>query len=480
MTTYLASVGEEAFEIAVALLVLVMVEWRYGHQGLGVYAYLTACLFAARFIANYGVAQFIAREVAACNDNPRQQEGIIITGFQTLTLTGLAMGALVLATAYFDTGQTRIEERAWGYVIIAMIVPLANLNILGVSILHGMGRHAQAVRLRLLRYGMILVGIFALSSFGISPSLLLVAVLAADAILTRLVRRQLPPLPLLNLFIGRSRITDTLKQGQAYLFSDDGLALLLNIDLFVLGFFVSAWDLGVYAQAAVLVRMFFIVPAAARPIFKQHYTTMVSRGDSAELSSLVRRRVIVLFCVHAVLALLVLLYFPAVLNLFFSRLGETTRAYDIFAMVVPGLIFYSTVCAQESLLEAIGAAECLKRMTLLVSAVNLVLTVYFVPMAGTKGAAAATMMTMLIYFAVFGKGIPLPYRISKYTFIIGGLVVYLVLVALKEFGAAAINFWLGPAIVAILFYLIGLFGVDGKSDLAVTTKPRPCGSDGMR
>lgn len=86
--TYFVSISEELFEPGAALLVMIMVEHRYGRRGLGIYAFLTACLFAVRSLAQYGVTQHVAREVARYDGNRPKQNAVYQAGYQALACTG--------------------------------------------------------------------------------------------------------------------------------------------------------------------------------------------------------------------------------------------------------------------------------------------------------------------------------------------------------------------------------------------------------
>ena len=460
--TYLVSVGEEAFELLMSLLAMVLVERCYGPAGLGIYAYMTACMFTARYLANLGVAQYTAREVAALTGHPQRQQAVVSTGYQTLVFTGFIVSAVLLVTAYFDAGLTRVGERAGGYLIIAVAVPVANLNFLRFAALHGMGFHGRVARLRMVRFAILLGSLGLLCRVGVAPSFLLLGFLVPDVVMARFLRPHLPSPALKGLLKGRRQVRRTLKTSQAYMFGDNGMALLLNIDFFVLGLFVTSWDLGVYAEAAVLIRFFLILPAALKPIFKARYATLAAQGRGGDLVAAARRGTVALFSLQCVLALWVLSYFPLVLDLFFKTRGETLLSYRIFAMVIPGLIFYGALSSQESLLEAVGGAERLEVMVIAVALVNLLLTFFLVPMAGIKGAATATMLTMLMYFGLFGNDLPRRFRIRKYHYITAGLAVYLVHMLLGRWGAPGLDFWLGPILLGVLFYLSGLYGTSGQ------------------
>ncbi len=459
---YLATVavGEEALELLITLWILIMVERAYGQQGVGIYAYLIALLYMARYIADFGVARHLEHEIAVSGQEDTGRQRLIAAGLQTTLTTGLAAAVLIVATAGFDTAHTRIEEKLPGYLLVGSILPVANLNFYKLSILQGMGRHARVAKLSMARYIMILMGMLVLTRLRVPPSFLPLAILVSELAMVVLIRRHIKLRGLKVLLRQPGRIKKTLKQGQAYLFTDNGLDVLLNLDLFVLGLFVSAWDLGVYAEAAVIVRFFLIIPVGMKPILRRRYNILAAQDEIVALKTMVRRVTAALFSLHALLAVGVLLSFPVVLNFFFDTRGEEMVSFRLFAVFIPGLLFYSAFSAQEPLYEATGQIARLRRLTLAASGTNLVLTFYLVPFAGTHGAAVATMLTMLLYFLLFGRGLAAGPVFDKPTYITAGLAVYLVYTFFDWWApGGAGGPWLAPLMLAVVYYLIGLFGV---------------------
>jgi O-antigen/teichoic acid export membrane protein len=436
---------------------MIMVERQYGQQGLGIYAYLSACLFTVCAVANFGVARHTERQTARLSQTGQQQR-MIGHSVQALVITGLAGSAALLATAGFDVSHTSVQERLAAYVIIALILPLANLNRLKLAILHGRGAHQRVAQIRMLRHGLILGGTFLCCAIGVAPSYLLIAVLIADSFTAVNLRRHLRLPPIKGTFRHMRNVLVTLRQGRAYLFSDNALDMLLNIDLFVLGLFVGAWHLGVYAEAAVLVRFFLIIPAGIRPILRRQYILAAGSRGQDTLRARLQRHAAILFILHAMAALIVVLNFPAVLDLFFQTHGETRQAFDTFLVFLPGLIFFGPLTAQEPVYEAAKRVQGLRRLTLGVSAVNLILTFYLVPAAGVMGAAAATMLTMLIYFLLFGRNLSITPWADRFTYLVAGLGLYLIYTLLSWLSwSSAVTIWLGPVMAGLLFYACGLF-----------------------
>jgi O-antigen/teichoic acid export membrane protein len=340
-----------------------------------------------------------------------------------------------------------------------------------LAVLQGLGRHTRVARLRLTRQLVYLAVIFLLVQIGLAPSFLLSAFVPAEVVVALKLRKEMRAPGLRNILRRPWSAWSTLKQGSAYLFTDNALDMMLNIDLFVLGMFVGAWELGVYAEVAVLVRLFLLVPVACKPILRRIYGvagTVTVRKEPWMTDRLFRGVTVALFTTAAVAVVYFLLYYPSVLDFFFELHGEQRLSLQVFAIVVPGLIFYGAVSAQEPVYEITGHADRLQQLTLAVAAANFILTLYLVPLAGIKGAATATMLSMLFYFVLFGRDLPRDLKLPKWTMLVGGLGMYLVFGALDRLDwPGGVTVWLVPLLLALLFYMSGFFGVGGREESGV-------------
>lgn len=455
----LTSIGEEAFELIASLLIMVMVERTYGQQGLGIYAYLTACFFAVRYLANFGVDRHVEIETARLGADPKRNRQIF-AGYRAILYTSAAGALILLASAGFDTSHTQIHERLGAYVVMAMALGPANVNRLKLSVLQGMGHHSRVARLRIGRHGLILAAMFILTRASVPPSYLLAAFLIADLATGWHLRRHLKFPKLSAAFKHPRRAWDTLQCGQVHLFTDNALELLLNIDLFVLGLFVDAYKMGIYAEAAVLVRLLLIVSQGVKPILRRRYAMLAARGRFSSLKIAVGRTSALLFSLQAAMILITLLYFPSILDFFFEIHGETAQSFTLFLVFVPGLVFYTVFSAQEPIYEALDRANGLKQLTLATAGINLLLSLYLVPAAGVYGAAAATMATMLVHFLLFGRHLEIGPGLGKSSLMTAGMALYLVYTFLEAAALGpAVTIWLGPMLLVLGFYGCGIFGV---------------------
>jgi O-antigen/teichoic acid export membrane protein len=459
----LASIGEEAFDLITALLIMTMVEITYGQQGLGVYAYLTACLFAVRYLANFGIDRHVEIETARLGADPGRNRQIA-AGFQAIVYTSATGVLILISSAGFDTAHTHVHERLGAYVIMALTLGPANVNRLKLAILQGMGQHSRVARLRFLRHGLILAAMFLLTRAKVPPSYLLGAFLIADVITAYALRRHIKFSKMSAAFRHPRQVLDTLRRGQVHLFTDNALELLLNIDLFVLGLFVSDYELGVYAEAAVLARLLLIVSQGVKPILRRRYAILADRGKTILLRSAVGRTSAMLFSLQAAMILIALLYFPTLLDFLFETRGEEAQSFRVFLVFVPGIIFYAVFSAQEPIYEALNRAQDLKKLTLTTAGINLLLSFYLIPAAGIYGAAVATMTTMLVHFLLFGRHLEIGPGLQKSSLMTAGLAFYLVYTLLDNAALGpAVTCWLGPVLLGLGFYGCGIFGV--KQDL---------------
>jgi O-antigen/teichoic acid export membrane protein len=254
---------------------------------------------------------------------------------------------------------------------------------------------------------------------------------------------------------------DTLRDGYRFLFTDEALDIMLYLDFLVLGWFVSSWELGVYAEASILARFLLLIPVSIKPIFRRQYCLLAGRQAFQLASNLFHQTTRVMFYIQSLLALYMLLYFPAVLDGLFHVRGEELLSYRIFSVIVPGLIFFAAITSQEPVYEACDRVSDLKKIILIITAVHTALNIYLVPFAGVFGAAAATMISMLVYFIVFDRYLAGSQRIKKTSYLFAGAGVYLLYMLVRTFDFNfVVSLLLIPASLFAMLLAMGFFHLE--------------------
>jgi O-antigen/teichoic acid export membrane protein len=459
--TYFLTVGEGAVELIINLVIMVMVERAYDQQGLGVYAYLLSLYFISGHLSEFGIPRYAEHGFAKHHDNRTAQIKILSDAHRSIFGLSLIFALLFFLTAGWDTDFTRIGEMAAAYLIIGATLPLRNLNRLKLAVLHGLGRHEAVAKLRMIKRFIFLGVMFVMLIIHIAPSLLFTAFLVSEIALKLLAARKYKLAKIKQSWQRFIPRRDTLSEGYRYIFTDEALDIVLYLDFFILGMFVSSWELGVYAEASILARFLLLIPVSIKPIFRRQYCLLAERRALQQASNLFQRTTRIMFYIQALLALYMLLYFPELLNAFFHVRGEELFSYRIFSVIVPGLIFFAAITSQEPVYEAAEQVSDLKKLIFIVTLVNAGLNIYLVPFAGVFGAAVATMISMLVYFLVFDRCLTGSLRIRKFSYLFAGAGVYLLYLLMRASDfRVVISLLLIPAGLFAMLLAMGFFYIE--------------------
>ena len=455
---YSFTIGEGALELVVNLFAMILVERRYAQQGLGIYSYLLALFLIGGHVVEFGLCRYVERETALHQRERSKQKEVLSNAHQAIFLLGLLFAVFCFLSAAYDAAHTRVQENLAAYVIVGLAVPLRNLTRMRLAVLHGHGQHERVARFKTTKRFIFIGAIFLLSTIGVAPSFLVLAFLITEFSLMVLTARKSSLPPIRNTFTDLNRLRSTLREGYMLLFTEDFFDIILYVDLLILGIFLPAWDLGVYAEATVLARFFLLVPMSIRPIFRRKYCTFVAEKQYNTAATMVHKSAATLFFLHSLLALYLLLYFPEILHLLFRTHGEELLSYRIFTVLIPGLLFCGSVAASEPLYEAAGRLGSLRKLVVSVSLINLVLNFYLIPFARFFGAATATTISTLVYFFLFGSRLEKHYRIRKGSYVLAGGAVYLTFLLVGKLNiGVTITFFLIPLLLFSLFLSIGFF-----------------------
>lgn len=149
------------------------------------------------------------------------------------------------------------------------------------------------------------------------------------------------------------------------------------------------------------------------------------------------------------------------MNVFFDVRGEALVSCRIFSVIIPGLIFFAALTSQEPIFEANDQVSDLKKIIFIITTVNTALNIYLIPFAGVFGAAAATMISMLVYFIVFDLYLAGSQRIRKTSYLFAGAGVYLLYMLMR---ALDFSFMIGllliPASLFVMLLAMGFFHLE--------------------
>jgi O-antigen/teichoic acid export membrane protein len=459
MRDYTASVLDGSLSLFVSLLSFVVVENKYGREGLGFFSFVFAVYVLGSYLAELGVSTYVERSVPLLASRPEKEERLLTDAVQTSLILSVLGGVVLLGAFFWPFRLTRMSMDLATLLLLCLALPAHNYNRLRVAALHARGSHETAARLRLVKRLVFMGSVFFMVASGAPLPYLAACFLLPETVVLFLYTRTagLPSMgqPLLSF----ERFWDTCKQAQRTLFTDDALEVLLHIDFFVLGLFVSAWEEGVYAKASVLARLFLVVPLSMEPIFRQRYCTLAAEGRHAEMSKSMRRVAARFFFWNSVLLICFILYYETVITFLFPERVQIHDSLLIFQELAVGLLFYASVAAVEPVYEATDRIEVLRKIVVRILILNLALNLYLVPYAGAVGAATASAVSMIAFFLMFGKGPEPLLRLARMKYLCAGAGTY---VCYRLFHSLDAPWWLAlPGMPVLMWVLLGLSGLFG-------------------
>lgn len=362
------------------------------------------------------------------------------------------------------TAAFSIAGSDWGtgdgilYLLLGLTVFFYNINALRLAMLNGAGRHRAAAGLRIRQRVVFLVATLVLCMANVPVHLLAAAFLFSHVVMLGMGRKTVKLPAISKVFAGRKHISTMMENGRAFLFTDNLLDVVFYLDMLILGWFASPVELGIYARALILARLFLVIPRGFRPVFRRLANERLAAGLDDRLLAFMTLTIRGLFFLHGCLAVLVMVNFPRVMTMVFDMQHWAGESFTVFALVLPGLIFFSAVTALEPIFEARRQIEKLKQMTLAVSIANLILNLNLIPFAGLAGAAIATAAAMFIHFLLFCRLLPPDFGSVRIFWPGAAAALYLTYVLLTYFEIGMLyTLMLTPLLFGGLLHLAGFF-----------------------
>lgn len=463
---YVFVLGEEAVDVITALLALVLIGRVYGKEGLGVFSFLLSVFVIASYIFEFGVGKYVEREIVFSGQNSAERE-TLLTNAQRAAVFSAACGAFVVLGFGAVYGyNTKMGKGLGGaFLVLAAAVALNISNTIRISALHGLARHEAASAINLFKRFFFIGSILLFSFAGVAPHYLITGILFAEVFAGRKARKQVVMPPLRKVLGQWNLVGPVLREGFKYYFTDEAFRIVFFLDFFVLGLFVTSMELGVYSEASVLARLFLIVPLGAAPLFRIRFYKMASEGSKGEMFRACRRTAARIFYFHSLLGLIILLAYPLVIRTIFPIQSGTPVSFHVFSVLLPGLLYFGAASILEPVYTVQGKSSQLGVIALRVFLLNAFLNFYLVPHAGIAGAAAATTISLFIYFLASGRGLDSESRLPKGKYLLAGAVVYLCYVLFSTVKMPGLLTLTGMVLsLSVLFYLTGFFEEGERND----------------
>lgn len=383
--------SDRGIRLVVGVVVTGMVARHLGREGYGTLNYAISVMFFLAPFATVGLHQTVMRELIANPDKAGRLLGT--TAALKLIFGGLSVLALCVYATSFETGTTR-----WLIILVGFNLILDASGAFDTwFVSQTQSRYVAWALNSAFLVGAVLK--LSLIAFG-APVIWFGAVLVIQGAVALVLKARFFHVKFPNRQGWRwskEMVRPLLVGGLPMVLLLVNLTLMKRLDIFMMKKFRGLEDTGVYASAAQLSDVLFMVPGLIAMIMLPALMRVRERDERG-----FRKGIVAYFRLNAFLgyagAIGFVLLTPLALPLIFGdRFAEATVMAQILGLgAVP--LFLAT--SRQDCLFAEGAASVLVRAGVVALATNVLLNLWLIPAYGGVGAAWATVAAYFVYAVV--------------------------------------------------------------------------------
>lgn len=403
------SVGLKIANVGLGMALGVVLARTLGPTQYGAYVYVLALMSLLAIPAEFGLPALVVRETAKADAD--QQWGLMRgiwrwAGFTAAALAfALAVISGVFAWIFSDHFSTmQLATFGWSLALLPLIV-LGNLRGAALS---GLRKVVQGQLPEQLIRPVLLIGFIAVAGTLTNGEITsdeamafhALAAAIAFALGAWLLWREQPasiatkPPPVYRV---RPWLASTLPLALIA-----GMSLInTNIDIVMLGFYVTASEVGVYRVAAVGATLVSLGLTAIGMVTMPHFAHLHAKGDMARFQSLATASARASLLLALPVAATLILFGSSILHLVFGPGYDD--GYLILAILVLAQIVHAAFGTIGPLLNMTGYERDAVKGVAIAAVCNVVLNAGMIPLLGRTGAALATAITLIIWNVVLWR-----------------------------------------------------------------------------
>ena len=370
-----------------------------GQDGYGRWWGAFVVLEAASMVGMLSAELFVRREVPRLDEEGRSDEAVAVIGSALLVVGGLGLALMALQIAIAGTIASAHDDPALtGYIVVLSVQPvLWNLSSVLSAALQSRDVLGPVAVLRGLVMPTIVAGVLwggwrgEIATLPILWALVVVTVLGLSAMIV-LYARHFSFRSTLRSIVAPRRALDVVRFGLGLLLPVALFAIAGKVDVYALGEYVPAAQVGMYAACLQMASMLPNIRALFDPIAQNQIAALEGRDNPALGASLRRLTRMCAFSLAPIFIVLLSVGQPIM---------SILLGHDVSAAVVP-----LAILAIGQLLGAVALASWMVSMTMparyltyvaaVSLAVKLTLLLSLAPSFGLVGAAIATAITTVV------------------------------------------------------------------------------------
>ncbi|KKH47414.1 flippase [Methanosarcina sp. 1.H.A.2.2] len=393
---FISDIGVTFFASAVSMLLgfpLSILIGRYlGAGDLGLYRMVNTIFGILILFGTVGLPAAAIKYVAEFSGNRRKQEEFISSSI----INSLVLGILALSLMYLSAGFLADFFNMPGLddllKILAFSLPFAILNSVMFGLLTGFREMKKQAAVTIANGVFLLLGTFLLFfRYEVKGTVAAIVISSFITTITLLYVHKWGKLSPAN-YLATSR--ELFSFGSKTFISNAINIVNYQADVLMIGYFLSATDVGVYSVAVILGKILWMLPDTIQKITYPMISEYYAKGKKKEIEMLVDKcmKYSYLFLIFS--STFLVFFGKEILTLIYGN--EFGKAYFPLIILLIGILFYGTTKSIGSIFAGIGKVQLVYRIPLVSAIINIILNALLIPVYGIAGAAFATSFSLII------------------------------------------------------------------------------------
>jgi len=385
----------DAVGMALAFAVQPLLARALGATGYGLLSLALTVSGLSLLLANFGLGQAIVKFAADTTQSfeaaKRDASSALLASLAFAIVTALA----VLLWRFRIAALLDMPELASLLAILALSLPFASVYASVLGILNGQRRMRKYASLGVGHRVVNAVFLLTLIALGFGIRGALVGVVATELVLCTaglyLIRDWLA-----IRISGCMAAARRLIRFSVFMFGCNAVNAVLNYtDILMVGFFLTAEDVGHYGAAIAISAVFPKIPGAVQRITYPTASTHHAEGNLHALAEMTRTSMKYSACILLPIGLATVLFADDIMRLLFGA-AFRPAAIPLAILVAVRVLRGSTVVPSGQVLPAVGRPDINLRIEVACVAINVCLNMLLIPSHGLQGAAMATATALTI------------------------------------------------------------------------------------
>jgi len=388
--TFIASI----IGMLIGFIITVLLARYLGAGDLGLYRMVSTIYGIAMLFAAIGIPAAIIKYVAEYKGDGSKTNSIVSAGVITSLLLGIIFSVLFYLSSGIFEEIFKMPGLAGLLKILSPVFPFALVGGVLFGMLNGLREMKKYGTAAIIQSVLMLVVSVLLIYFGFGVAGIVIGVVLASVgwcLYLLLITRDYFEIT----FEGYASNTKRMLVFGAQVFGANAINMInYQADIIMIGYFLTATDVGYYAVAVGLSKFFWLVPQTIQTITYPATSEYWRMNNHSALQVMIDKSMKYTACILLPVGLGVGFFAKDIITLIFG--DGFVHAVLALQILIVGTVVFGVVKAIGGSVTGMGRPDIALKIVAISATINVVLNVLLIPAYGISGAAVATALSLFI------------------------------------------------------------------------------------